>query len=74
MLHKVFMGISFEVILAVACSSGQLKALVTRLIRFSECYNLDSLGQDESRMQLFDLIFVMLIAIVQNYGKLLLLR
>ncbi|XP_066251018.1 mediator of RNA polymerase II transcription subunit 24 [Euwallacea similis] len=69
MLHKVFMGISFEVILAVACSSGQLKALVSRLIPFSECYNnRDSLGQDDSRMQLFDLIFVMLIAIVQNYG------
>ncbi|XP_050315120.1 mediator of RNA polymerase II transcription subunit 24 [Anthonomus grandis grandis] len=65
MLHQVLTGKSFELILAVACSSGQLKALVTRLIRFNEC---SKMGQDKARMQLFDISFVMLISIVQNYG------
>lgn len=65
MLHQVLTGKSFELILAVACSSGQLKALVNRLIRFNEC---SKLGQDKARIQLFDISFVMLISIVQNYG------
>lgn len=67
MLHQVLTGKSFELILAVACSSGQLKALVNRLIRFNEC---SKLGQDKARIQLFDISFVMLISIVQNYGEL----
>ncbi|XP_060520189.1 mediator of RNA polymerase II transcription subunit 24 [Cylas formicarius] len=65
MLHQVLTGKSFELILAVACSSGQLRTLVSRLIRFNEC---SKLGGDKARTQLFDISFVMLISIVQTYG------
>ncbi|XP_030750121.1 mediator of RNA polymerase II transcription subunit 24 isoform X2 [Sitophilus oryzae] len=65
MIQQLLTGKNFELILAVACSSNQLRTLVNRLIRFNECYKL---GQDNARIQLFDISFVMLISIVQNYG------
>jgi mediator of RNA polymerase II transcription subunit 24 len=65
MLHQVLTGKSFELILAVATVQGQLRTLVTRLIRFNEC---SKSGGDKARAQLFDISFLMLVAIVQNYG------
>ncbi|KAK9891976.1 hypothetical protein WA026_017459 [Henosepilachna vigintioctopunctata] len=65
MLHQVLAGKSFELILAVATVQGQLRTLVSRLIRFNEC---SKSGGDKSRAQLFDISFLMLVAIVQNFG------
>ncbi|KAL3274964.1 hypothetical protein HHI36_019738 [Cryptolaemus montrouzieri] len=65
MLHQVLAGKSFELILAVATVQGQLRTLVNRLIRFNEC---SKSGGDKSRAQLFDISFLMLVAIVQNFG------
>lgn len=65
MLHQVLTGKSFELILAVATVQGQLRTLVNRLIRFNEC---SKSGGDKARSQLFDITFLMLVAIVQNYG------
>lgn len=65
MLHQVITGKSFELILAVAAVQGQLPTLVARLIRFNE---FSKIGQDKARSQLFDITFLMLVAIVQTYG------
>ncbi|KAF5304438.1 hypothetical protein FQR65_LT07968 [Abscondita terminalis] len=65
MLHQVLTGKSFELILAVATVEGQLRTLATRLIRFNEC---SKMGGDKARAQLFDISFLMLVSIVQNYG------
>lgn len=65
MLHQVLTGKSFELILAVATVQSQLRTLVTRLIRFNEC---SKSGGDKARAQLFDISFLMLAAIVQDYG------
>lgn len=65
MLHQVLTGKSFELILAVATVQGQLGTLVSRLVRFNEC---SKSGGDKNRAQLFDISFLMLIAIVQNFG------
>lgn len=64
MLHQILTGKSFELILAIATVQGQLKTLTTRLIRVNEC---SKLGGDKARA-LFDISFLMLVAIVQNYG------
>ncbi|XP_076263468.1 mediator complex subunit 24 isoform X3 [Rhynchophorus ferrugineus] len=65
MIQQLLTGKNFELILAVACISNQLPTLVKRLIRFNEC---NKLGQDNAQIQLFDISFVMLIFIVQNYA------
>lgn len=65
MLQKVLNGKSFELILAVATVQGQLRTLVSRLIRFNE---FSKMGLDKARAQLFDITFLMLVAIVQTYG------
>ncbi|XP_031353097.1 mediator of RNA polymerase II transcription subunit 24 [Photinus pyralis] len=65
MLHQVLTGKSFELILAVATVEGQLRTLATRLIRFNEC---SKMGGDKAKAQLFDISFLMLVSIVQNYG------
>lgn len=65
MLHKVLAGNSFELILAVATVQGQLGTLVQRLVRFNEC---SKQAADGARAQLFDISFLMLVAIVQSYG------
>uniref|UniRef100_A0A6P7F1K9 Mediator of RNA polymerase II transcription subunit 24 n=1 Tax=Diabrotica virgifera virgifera TaxID=50390 RepID=A0A6P7F1K9_DIAVI len=64
MLHQVLAGNSFELILAVATVQDKLGTLVNRLIKFNEC----SKSAGESKSQLFDITFVMLVTIVQNYG------
>ncbi|XP_017776104.1 PREDICTED: mediator of RNA polymerase II transcription subunit 24 [Nicrophorus vespilloides] len=63
MLHQVLTGKSFELILAVATVQGQLKTLVQLLIRFNE-----GSKQDKNKAQLFDISFIMLVAIIQKYG------
>lgn len=65
MLHQVLTGKSFELILAVATVQGQLRTLAARLIRFNEC---SKMGGDKARAQLFDISFLMLVSIAQNYG------
>lgn len=65
MLQKCLNGKSFELILAVATVQGQLRTLVARLIRFNE---FSKMGLDKARAQLFDITFLMLVAIVQTYG------
>ncbi|CAH1108215.1 unnamed protein product [Psylliodes chrysocephalus] len=64
MLHQVLAGKSFELILAVATVQDKLGTLVNRLIKFNEC----SKSAGEAKSQLFDITFVMLVTIVQNYG------
>nr|CAH7752585.1 unnamed protein product [Callosobruchus chinensis] len=66
MLHTVLTGKSFELILAVTTVKGQLRNLVNSLIRFNEW---SKSGSDKARSQLFDITFVMLVAIIQNYGS-----
>lgn len=65
MLHQILAGNSLELILAVATVQGQLRTLVARLIRFNEC---SKTGGDKLRAPLFDISFLMLISIVQNFG------
>lgn len=65
MLHQVVTGKNFELILAVATVQGQLPTLVARLIRFNE---FSKMGMDKARSQLFDISFLMLVAIVQTYS------
>lgn len=65
MLHQVVTGESFELILAVATVQGQLRTFASRLIRFNEC---SKTGCDKARAQLFDISFLMLVTIIQNYG------
>lgn len=65
MLQRVLNGKSFELILAVATVQGQLRTLVARLIRFNE---FSKMCLDKARAQLFDITFLMLVAIVQTYG------
>ncbi|XP_056632124.1 mediator of RNA polymerase II transcription subunit 24 isoform X1 [Diorhabda sublineata] len=64
MLHQVLAGNSYELILAVATVQDKLGTLVNRLIKFNEC----SKSAGEAKSQLFDITFVMLVTIVQNYG------
>lgn len=65
MLHQVLTGNSFELVLAVATVQGQLRTLVQRLVRFNE---VSKVGGDRARSQLFDISFLMLVAIVQRHG------
>ncbi|ERL93304.1 hypothetical protein D910_10598 [Dendroctonus ponderosae] len=66
MFQQMLIAKNFQLILAAACSLGQLKTLVKRLIRFNECFNF--LSQDKARIEQFDISFVMLVSIVQNFG------
>ncbi|XP_018325245.1 mediator of RNA polymerase II transcription subunit 24-like [Agrilus planipennis] len=65
MLYQVLTGKSLELILAVATVQGHLRTFAARLNRFNEC---SKIGADKSRAQLFDISFLILVAIVQQYG------
>ncbi|XP_077285363.1 mediator complex subunit 24 [Arctopsyche grandis] len=71
MLCQVLSGNSLEVILAVATVEGKLKQFVSKLIKFNEC-SLQISGDvgkaSQSRGMLFDISFLILCAIVQQYG------
>lgn len=73
MLQQVLSGQSFELMLAVATVEGKLKTFVSRLIKFNENSKAPTEGvggkNSEIRSPLFDISFVMLCYIVQNYGS-----
>lgn len=70
-LAKALNGNSFELILSVASIEGKLKTFVSRLIRCNEGSKQVAGETDKaaaSRAALFDISFLMLTFIVQNYG------
>lgn len=75
MLYQVSNRKSLELMLAIATVKGKLKTFVSRLIKFNE-YNkvinepANVTGKSATtRSLLFDISFVMLCWIVQNYGS-----
>lgn len=64
-------GKSLEVILAVATVEGKLKQFVSKLIKCNECslqISSDTGKASQSRAMLFDISFLILCTIVQQYG------
>ncbi|XP_022905707.1 mediator of RNA polymerase II transcription subunit 24 [Onthophagus taurus] len=64
-LHQFLQGKTFELVLAVTTVRCELRTLVELMIRFNEG---SKAGGDLTRFQLFDLTFIMVIAIVQRHG------
>ncbi|XP_022254734.1 mediator of RNA polymerase II transcription subunit 24-like isoform X2 [Limulus polyphemus] len=66
-------GKSFELILSAAAATGKLHSFATKLIKFNE-YNKENSGPPEdfkaaqTRALLFDITFLMLCLIAQQYG------
>lgn len=73
MLGQVLTGKSFELILAVATVEGKLRTFVQKLIKFNEMYKQGAAGetpkQAQNRALLFDVSFLMLCSIVNQYGS-----
>ncbi|XP_041982697.1 mediator of RNA polymerase II transcription subunit 24 [Aricia agestis] len=64
-------GTTLDMVLAVATVEGKLKQFVTRLIKFNE-YALiaaSEKGASQSKVYVFDITFLLLCSIVQDYGK-----
>lgn len=70
-LCHMITGRSFELILSAAAATGKLNSFVKKLIKFNE-YNKQISGETtrnaQTRTLLFDITFLMLCHIVQNYG------
>ncbi|RWS00264.1 mediator of RNA polymerase II transcription subunit 24-like protein, partial [Dinothrombium tinctorium] len=64
-------GKSFELILNAAAATGKLRSFTTKLIKFNE-FNKQVTGEggkaSQTRALLFDITFLMLCHIAQNYG------
>ncbi|XP_050418518.1 mediator of RNA polymerase II transcription subunit 24 isoform X3 [Patella vulgata] len=71
LLCKMMSGKSFEIILAAAASMGELKNLAIKLIKLNE-FARHSAGEagkaSQTRARLFDITFLMLCPILQQYG------
>lgn len=65
-------GKSFELILNAAAATGKLRSFTTKLLKFNE-FNKQVTGESgkasQTRAQLFDITFLMLCHIAQNYGN-----
>ncbi|XP_073959099.1 mediator of RNA polymerase II transcription subunit 24-like [Choristoneura fumiferana] len=70
MLCQIVGGTSLVTILAVAAVEGKLKLFVSRLIRFNEFALLaaSEKGASQSKVYIFDISFLILCSIVQDYG------
>lgn len=63
-------GSTLDTILAVAIVEGKLKQFVSRLIKFNEfaLINASEKGASQSKVYMFDISFLILCSIVQDYG------
>lgn len=70
MLCQIVGGTTLDTILAVATVEGKLKLFVSRLIKFNEFALLaaSEKGAAQSKVYIFDISFLILCSIVQDYG------
>ncbi|CAH0402327.1 unnamed protein product [Chilo suppressalis] len=70
MLCQIVGGATLDTILAVATVEGKLKLLVSRLIKFNEfaLHSASEKGASQSKVYIFDISFLILCSIVQDYG------
>lgn len=70
MLCQIVGGTTLDTILAVATVEGKLKLFVSRLIKFNEFALLaaSEKGASQSKVYIFDISFLILCSIVQEYG------
>ncbi|GBP42398.1 Mediator of RNA polymerase II transcription subunit 24 [Eumeta japonica] len=70
MLYQILSGTTLDTILAVATVEGKLKLFVSRLIKFNQfaLQAASEKGAPQSRVYIFDLSFLILCSIVQEYG------
>ncbi|CAH2239466.1 mediator of RNA polymerase II transcription subunit 24 [Pararge aegeria] len=70
MLCQIVGGTTLDTILAVATVEGKLKLFVSRLIKFNEFALLaaSEKGASQSKVYIFDISFLILCSIVQDYG------
>lgn len=70
MLCQIVGGTTLDTILAVAIVEGKLKLFVSRLIKFNEFALIaaSEKGASQSKVYIFDISFLILCSIVQNYG------
>ncbi|CAK1545659.1 unnamed protein product [Leptosia nina] len=70
MLCQIVGGTTLDTILAVATVEGKLKLFVSRLIKFNEfaLVAASEKGAPQSRAYIFDITFLILCSIVQEYG------
>ncbi|XP_028177541.1 mediator of RNA polymerase II transcription subunit 24 [Ostrinia nubilalis] len=70
MLCQIVGGATLDTILAVATVEGKLKLLVSRLIKFNEfaLHAASEKGATQSKVYIFDISFLILCSIVQDYG------
>ncbi|KAG7309149.1 hypothetical protein JYU34_005071 [Plutella xylostella] len=70
MLCQIVSGTTLDTILAVATVEGKLKVFVSRLIKFNEFALLAASEKSatQSKVYIFDISFLILCSIVQDYG------
>lgn len=70
MLCQIVGGTTLDTILAVATVEGKLKLFVSRLLKFNEFALIAAAekGAPQSKVYIFDISFLILCSIVQNYG------
>lgn len=70
MLCQIVGCTTLDTILAVATVEGKLKLFVSRLIKFNEfaLFAASEKGAPHSKVYIFDISFLLLCSIVQNYG------
>lgn len=70
MLCQIVSGTTLDTILAVATVEGKLKLFVSRLIKFNEFALIaaSEKGATQSKVYIFDISFLILCSIVQDYG------
>ncbi|XP_049886112.1 mediator of RNA polymerase II transcription subunit 24 [Pectinophora gossypiella] len=70
MLCQIVGGTTLDTILAVAAVEGKLKLFVSRLIKFNEFALLaaSEKGAPQTKVYIFDISFLILCSIVQDYG------
>ncbi|KAG6463226.1 hypothetical protein O3G_MSEX013751 [Manduca sexta] len=70
MLCQIVGGTTLDTILAVATVEGKLKLFVSRLIKFNEfaLFAASEKGAPQTKVYIFDISFLLLCSIVQDYG------
>ncbi|XP_003746725.1 mediator of RNA polymerase II transcription subunit 24 [Galendromus occidentalis] len=67
-LKQMITGMSFELILSAAASTGKLGMFVRKLAKFNDQHNAIVAEREGTRAMLFDITFLMLCHIAQVYG------